>query len=114
MTLSIDEQWMLNYLKTHMHGWDDMRNEALRTITRVANHEDFIDWSNCFLPKNRRIEVNGALQAYKRMRQTTHNPIRTGAISVRVDLDELAARLLHSKAKEARCSISELLIRHLV
>jgi len=112
MTLSIDEQWMLTYLKTHINGWDDMRHEALRTVTRVASHIDFIDWTNCFLPTNRRVELNRALQAYKLARKTVLQPVRKTP-RVQVALDERAARLLHNKAKEAQCSISELVIRRL-
>jgi len=113
MNLSMEEQWMLTYLKTHIHGWDDMRNEALRTIARVASHVDFIDWTNCFLPQNRRVELNRALLADKLARKAMQQPVRTRTTKVRVNLDETAARLLHSKAKEAHCSMSELLIRHL-
>ncbi|MEJ2064396.1 MAG: hypothetical protein P8X74_14155 [Reinekea sp.] len=66
--LSIEQQWMLNFLNSHLNNWNDVRTEALKTLKKVRTSQDFIDWSEYFLPKRRRDEVQQALIAFRKAR----------------------------------------------
>ncbi|MEJ2044340.1 MAG: hypothetical protein P8X89_13800 [Reinekea sp.] len=111
--LSIEQQWMLNFLNSHLNNWNDVRTEALKTLKKVRTSQDFIDWSEYFLPKRRRDEVQQALIAFKLRHSSTADSEQKTRRTVAVPIDEQVARLLQRKARAANCSISELLMRNL-
>jgi hypothetical protein len=115
MQLSADDQWMLAYVNSKVHSWGDVRDDAARAMKKIKNHEDFISWSECFLPNTRKDEIKRARVAF-RISQAKKKQPRARSTQLRqvpVKLDENAAKLLISKAKSEQCSISELLLKRL-
>ena len=108
MQLTADEQWLMAYVNTRIHTWGDVKDGAIRAMKRIHNHQDFIDWVNCFLPTSRQEEIKRALVSFK----GTKAPAAASK-QIPIKLDERVVRLLLDRAKAENCSISELLIRRL-
>ena len=113
--LSTDQQWIMSYLHTHLENWGDVRNDALRTLRKVKTQRDFIDWKDYFLPDRRYKQVLQALTSYKEERKRNKPKGRQQAHSkiISIPVEEQVARLLQQRARDAHCSISELLRRKL-
>jgi hypothetical protein len=115
MKLSADDQWMLSYVSSKIHNWGDVRDDAARSIKKIKSHEDFISWSECFLPNSRKDEIKRARAAYRisqaKIKQTKAVPVQLRQVPVK--LDENVAKLLITKARSEQCSISELLLKRL-
>ncbi len=111
--LTADQKWMLNYLNQYLDIWQDVSAEASRTLKKVRTQKDFADWVDYFLPKKRVVQTKQALSAYKinKARYTRKPKQATKVVSV--PLDAKVVRLLQKRARESKCSISELLIKKL-
>ena len=109
MNLTSDERWMLDYLQTRIRRWNDVRDDASRTMKRIFTQEDFNDCKDCFLPTARQEELQRALALSKskqvNSRQTEQNTV--------VQLNAKASRLLQRRAQAEQCSVSDLILRHL-
>jgi len=114
MNLSVDDQWMMAYMNSRIHRWGDVRDDASRAMKRIKGHQDFIDWSEHFLPASRCDEVKRALVAFKISKAKDKKPkASTPPSTFSVNINEKAAKLLHARAKAEQCSISDLLLKHL-
>lgn len=112
MQLTIDDQWMLAYMNTRLHNWGDVPDGASRAIKKIHDHDDFIAWTECFLPKSRLEETIKAMRAFK-ISRAQKKPAPTATKQVTVNLEEQAARLLIARAKAEQCSVSEYLLKNL-
>jgi hypothetical protein len=112
MQLTIDDQWMLAYMNTRLHNWGDVTDGAARTIKKIENHDDFVAWTECFLPKSRLDETLKALRAFKTSRAKKQSATKATK-QVAVNLEERAARLLIARARAEQCSVSEFLLKNL-
>lgn len=114
MRLTVDDQWMMAYMNTRIHNWGDVRDGATRAMKKIENHDDFVAWSDHFLPKSRKDEVKRALAAFKVARAKQKPASKPNDLKkVPVQLDERAARLLLARAKAEQCSVSEYLLKKL-
>jgi hypothetical protein len=115
MQLSVEDQWMLAYVSSKIHNWGDVRDDAARTMKKIKNHDDFISWSEYFLPNSRKDEIKRALIAYKigqaKKKQAQSKPVQLRQVPV--TMDEKVAKLLVNQARAEQCSISELLLKRL-
>ncbi len=116
MSLSVEDQWMIAYINNRILRWGDVRDDAARTIKQVKSHQDFNDWASCFLPKKRKDEIHQALIKFKSTIERSHEPVlkpEQPIAKVGLRIEEKAAKLLMAKAKAERCTISDVVIRHL-
>ena len=112
MQLNADEQWIMAYMHTRIHNWGDVKDDAVRSMKRIHEHQDFIDWVSCFLPESRQDEVKRALSVFKATKAQQKQPLPL-VRQIPVKLDERAVRLLLDHAKAENCSVSEFLIKRL-